>query len=140
LGYKGGVDGLVRSLRHHKWPFDIVQEIILSQFASQSHPGEMANANAGINDQEINALMTWFEGCWIQDYNASYAADAALVQETCSVQVTDIVASAGTDYSQYEKNDSALFTPGAKSTIMQTSVIPPSTATVNISSGGLTVS
>lgn len=29
FGYKGGVDGICRSLRHHKYPFDIRQELII---------------------------------------------------------------------------------------------------------------
>jgi len=31
FGYKGGTDGLVRSLREHRWPFNIDQEIVLSE-------------------------------------------------------------------------------------------------------------
>lgn len=138
FGYKGGVDGLVRSLRHHKWPFDIVQEIILSKFVTNSHSGELPESvkNGMFNDQNIEAVMTWFEGCWIQDYNASYAADAALVQETCSVQVTDIVASSGTDYSKYETDDSQLFTPGARSVIMTTPNALNQPSSGSVPSGG----
>ena len=30
FGYKGGIQGMVRSLKHHRWPFDIRQEIVVS--------------------------------------------------------------------------------------------------------------
>lgn len=30
FGYRGGIDGIVRSLKHHRWPFDIRQEIVVS--------------------------------------------------------------------------------------------------------------
>src|SRR5579863_5973289 len=35
FGYFSGVDGLVRSLKHHKWPFDIKQEIVFSEIVNQ---------------------------------------------------------------------------------------------------------
>jgi hypothetical protein len=34
FGYKAGVSGLVRSLKHHKWPFDIKTEIVFSELVS----------------------------------------------------------------------------------------------------------
>jgi hypothetical protein len=99
FGYKGGVDGIVRSLRHHKWPFDIVQEVVVSRLPAvitggQGAPGLIAK---GING-ELDAILTYYEGCWISDYGISYAADAALVQENVTVNVTDIIASTSEDY------------------------------------------
>ena len=32
-GYAAGVDGPVRSLRHHRWPFDVEQQIVFSRIA-----------------------------------------------------------------------------------------------------------
>ena len=32
-GYRSGVDGPVRSLRHHRWPFDIEQQMVFSGIA-----------------------------------------------------------------------------------------------------------
>jgi hypothetical protein len=99
FGYKGGVDGIVRSLRHHKWPFDIVQEVVISRLPAvitggNGAPGITAK---GLNG-ELDAILTYYEGCWISDYGISYAADAALVQENVTVNVTDIVASTSNDY------------------------------------------
>ncbi len=36
FGYKGGIQGMVRSLKHHRWPFDIKQEIVVSWLVENS--------------------------------------------------------------------------------------------------------
>lgn len=100
LGYKGGVTGLVRSLKHHRWPFDIKQELVFSEIASsQDVEGVTAQALPGASRQAtgqefltpIRALFTFFEGCWLNSYSASYTSDAAIVAENSSVTVTDII-------------------------------------------------
>ena len=102
VGYKGGVDGLVRSLKHHRWPFDIKQELVLSEIASFLNPTELAGGGApekpptakqagNLPAIGIKALFTYFEGCWFNSYSCSYTSDAALVSETSSVTVTDIL-------------------------------------------------
>jgi len=97
LGYKGGVDGLVRSLRHHRWPFDIRQELVFSEISSQSEVAGTAavdstTAAAGSNIYSgVKALFTYYEGCWLNSYSASYTSDAAIVAENSSVTVTDII-------------------------------------------------
>lgn len=100
LGYKGGVAGLVRSLKHHRWPFDIKQELVFSEVASsQDIEGvtsqALPNAAVQASGQEfltpIRALFTFFEGCWLNSYSASYTSDAAIVAENSSVTVTDII-------------------------------------------------
>lgn len=100
LGYKGGVTGLVRSLKHHRWPFDIKQELVFSEIASsQDIEGvtdqALPNATTQASGQEfltpIRALFTFFEGCWLNSYSASYTSDAAIVAENSSVTVTDII-------------------------------------------------
>lgn len=105
VGYKGGVAGLVRSLRHHRWPFDIKQELVFSEVSSafdyedarsaslQPDGGMGAGTLNGITPatKGIQALLTYFEGCWFTSYNVSYTSDAAIVAETSSVNVTDVV-------------------------------------------------
>ena len=101
FGYKGGVDGLVRSLRHHKWPFDIVQELVLSRFVLDKEGSSVPNGALGqINDQDLQAVLTYYEGCWISDYSSSYSSDAALVQENVTVNVTDIIANPSEAYQE----------------------------------------
>src|SRR5574338_858226 len=99
LGYKGGIDGLARSLRHHRWPFDIKQELVFSEVAVLQDPNG-ASVNATVTtgptgkDNPIvtpKALLTFFEGCWLNSYSASFTSDAAMVAENSSVTVTDII-------------------------------------------------
>lgn len=108
LGYKGGVSGLVRSLKHHRWPFDIRQELVFSEilFGSGTGIGDLDNVPTGgggapnaIQEGGIGAraLFTFYEACWLNSYSASYTSDAAIVAENGSVTVTDII----DGYSQY---------------------------------------
>jgi len=107
VGYKGGIDGIVRSLRHHRWPFDIKQELVFSEIAtldgatgssqfnpkSTVQPGD-PGGQAGTKDDILNpivALFTFYEGCWFNSYSASFTSDAAMVAENSSVTVTDII-------------------------------------------------
>lgn len=98
LGYKGGVEGLVRSLRHHRWPFDIKQELVFSEIASNQDLDSATGAiDAAVQPQgagfltPVKALFTFYEGCWIQSYSASYTSDAAIVAENSTVLVTDVI-------------------------------------------------
>jgi len=103
LGYKGGVDGLVRSLRHHRWPFDIKQEIVISEAALLPDPsGASVSAVVDARVQtgpttpdnpivEPKALLTFFEGCWFTQYGTAWSVDQAIVAESSSVMVTDII-------------------------------------------------
>lgn len=123
LGYKGGVEGLVRSLRHHRWPFDLKQELVFSELSSRDDvvgvPIAPKNAVtqpqgvANLATNAIKALFTFYEGCWINSFNASFTADAAMVAENTSVTVTDIIDGFST-YGEYI--DSGLAPIGANGT------------------------
>jgi len=96
VGYKGGVDGLVRSLKHHRWPFDIKQELVFSELESKE-PNYGAAVAATVPSGPANpiatprALLTYFEGCWFNSYQVSFTSDTAMVSESSSVTVTDII-------------------------------------------------
>jgi len=106
VGYKGGVSGLVRSLKHHRWPFDIRQELVFSEIIfglDQLNVASPPNAAPDAVKKQANpdgsgdpittarALFTFFEGCWLNSYGASYTSDAAIVTENGSVTVSDII-------------------------------------------------
>jgi len=104
FGYKGGIDGFVRSLKHHRWPFDIQQEIVFSTIAMEhsgaNNPGTYVASLPTPDDvpnrsstkaSQATALVTRYEACWISDYSVSFASDTALVQETVTINVTDIL-------------------------------------------------
>lgn len=106
FGYKSGIDGIVRSLRHHRWPFDIRQEVVFSALARNTTGGTPSDnlkipSDQAAPDNEISttALITIYEACWISDYSVSYASDTAIVQETVTINVSDILN--GTDFSPY---------------------------------------
>jgi hypothetical protein len=146
VGYLGGIDGLVRSLRHHRWPFDIRQEIVMSELigtggvATGGSPGGAENqpaivqpgaSGAGPGDgiTAIQALYTYFEGCWFNSYSASYTSDAAIVAENSSVTVTDIIDGLST-YGEFINSGLAPVTgngaPGAGYSLRFTGGVAPS--------------
>ena len=118
FGYRAGVDGIVRSLRHHRWPFDIWQEMVFSSLAQQtmttgSQPEGETIPRSDVIDQEKEgsgydgagaiALQTIYEACWISDYSVSFASDTALVQESVTINVSDILAGTSIDYTGEEQ-------------------------------------
>lgn len=103
FGYNGGIDGLVRSLKHHRWPFDVVKETIFSELVTAATsdvagaPGPKEQITSATPNPEVDltgnaykAINTMFEACWFQDWNTSYTSDSALVQENCTMMVSDV--------------------------------------------------
>jgi hypothetical protein len=111
LGYKAGVSGGVRSLKHHRWPFDIKQEIVFSQLATEDPQASTPEAtladipNEGgfnnLGNPGLKAIATVYEGCWMESYNTAFTVDTAAVAEDCTVLVTDIFDVAGTVYGEF---------------------------------------
>jgi hypothetical protein len=110
FGYKAGVSGLVRSLKHHKWPFDIKTEIVFSELASRTNnPGVDAVLADVPNEGGLNnygnpglfAVVTVYEGCWMNSYNTGYQVETAAVAEDCSINVTDIFDISGSVYGDF---------------------------------------
>jgi hypothetical protein len=103
FGYKAGMDGIARSLKHHRWPFDIRQELVFSSLAAQNTDGSVAanidqvtkDSRDEKGDANQFAIVTFYEACWISDYSASYASDTAMVSETVTINVSDILAGPG---------------------------------------------
>ena len=95
FGYAGGVDGPVRTLQQHRWPFDIEQQLVFSTLADTEAPSSgpdglinvdfstqnatqgvgasddganeanSANAPGKAGSQKHKALITYCKGCWI---------------------------------------------------------------------------
>ena len=98
-GYAGGVSGPVRSLRHHRWPFDVLQQIVFSTIADV----EIGNANTtkplaygaswgpnGNVDGTHRILVTMYEACWWESWSASVGKDQALISESGDFSATDV--------------------------------------------------
>ena len=109
LGYKAGTSGAVRSLKHHRWPFDIKTEIVFSQLASEDPQTGFATLADIPNEGGLNntgnpglyAVATVYEGCWMASYNTNYTVDTAAVTEDCTVTVTDIFDVSGSVYGEF---------------------------------------
>ena len=135
FGYKAGVDGVVRSLRHHRWPFDIRQEQVFSAIAKEQYGGN-ANTLNGSGEMVVDpdqmykegnggnenaqAILTIYEACWMSDYSVSFASDTALVQETVTINVSDILAGTDIDAAAYNVAEpySVLDSQGRSSRLM----------------------
>jgi len=114
LGYKAGVSGLVRSLKHHKWPFDIKTEIVFSELANEdpqvlTTPGGPTPADVapegGLNNYGnpgLYAIATVYEGCWMSNYDTGYMIDTAAITEDATVVVTDVFDCSGSVYGDFE--------------------------------------
>lgn len=110
LGYKGGVDGLVRALKHHRWPFDLRQEIVTSAAAKPFTANIASNSRspeeASIDNAIQTAIATLYAGCWITNYSTSYTADTAIIAEEVSLSVTDIFAYTSAPQKKLNPSDS----------------------------------
>lgn len=111
MGYKAGASGLVRSLRHHKWPFDLKTEIVFSELASEAptHGGPDATPASVPNEGGLNnlgnpglfAVVTVYEGCWMESYSVGYQVEQAAVSEDSSIVVTDVFDVSGSVYGEF---------------------------------------
>ena len=91
FGYRGGIDGLVRSLKHHRWPFDIKQEIIFSELAFAEQLTATGPGTVAASDGTRRALLTFYEACWMNSYSTSFEADSTIITESVSISVSDII-------------------------------------------------
>lgn len=119
-GYAAGVDGPVRSLAHHKWPFDIEQQLVFSSYAdvdmgvpnvgksgtSGSFDGGVkaisyplttldtakGNYTPGGNPKTSghSAIITLYEACWFNGWNTSFTKDAGVIMESGDMTATDV--------------------------------------------------
>lgn len=89
VGYRGGVDGLVRSLRHHRWPFDLRSELVFSELVSVRDQASILIKTLASDDPSF-ALITYFEACWLNSVSASFPSDSAIVMEDASATCTDV--------------------------------------------------
>lgn len=117
-GYAAGVDGPVRMLSHHRWPFDIEQQLVFSTLADADlgqanvgYRGTSGNFDGGVKDIQYpkvtqdgpqgngfptdsarghSAIITVYEACWFNATAQNFAKDAGLVMESGNATVSDI--------------------------------------------------
>lgn len=119
-GYASGVDGPVRSLSHHRWPFDVEQQVVFSTIADTdlgvankgfsgtsgafdggtkaiSFPqvtGDKDRGNyKGGKPQEHpghSAIITMYEACWFNNWSVNVAKDQSMIMESGQANVSAI--------------------------------------------------
>jgi hypothetical protein len=117
-GYAAGVDGPVRSLRHHRWPFDIEQQLVFSSLAdsdlgraNQGFSGETGKFSGGVkaitfpqvtpdssngqahpgqDGRGHSAIITIYEACWFNAWSTTFSKDSGMIMETGDVTITDV--------------------------------------------------
>jgi len=113
-GYASGVSGPVRSLRHHRWPFDVEQQIVFSRIADADLAGGFggpmgetpgAGFTSGIGSYTYptaqdgggssgqgahTTLITIYETCWWNDWSTSITRDQAMISENGTMTITDV--------------------------------------------------
>lgn len=122
-GYAAGVKGPMRSLKHHRWPFDVRQEIVFSVIADAEFSGSassivsgsgftggvssltyaqnLGGSNVDGTEGTHNILVTFYEACWWTSWsNSGFSRDAALITESGDIMITDIH-DASTTYGEF---------------------------------------
>lgn len=119
-GYAAGISGPVRSLSHHRWPFDIEHQLVFSSLADM----DLNAANVGVNGAQAgfgggvqqvrypsvpggvtgptspavdyptvqghSAVITMYEACWWTSWSATYSQDQGQIMESGDVTVSDV--------------------------------------------------
>jgi hypothetical protein len=97
FGYKGGSSGLIRSLQHHRWPFDVKETIVMPDLLVLT--GENTGAGVATDaDAGSNIIETIYEACWLTSYNKSFNVTDTIVTQDADMTVTDIYAQPMDDY------------------------------------------
>lgn len=119
-GYAGGVDGPVRSLSHHRWPFDMEQQLVFSTLAdidlgvpNKGMAGRAGQFNGGVKqvsypqvtqnaktsggagglpggDRGHSAIITIYEACWFSSWSTTFSKDSGLIMESGDITISDV--------------------------------------------------
>lgn len=117
-GYAAGIDGPVRSLAHHRWPFDVEEQLVFSSladadlgFANTGASGgdyqtgkfsggvkqvtygavtEDSGGNPGANSRGHSAIITMYESCWFTSWSRQLSKDSGQIMESGSVTISDV--------------------------------------------------
>jgi hypothetical protein len=108
FGFAGGIDGPVRTLQHHRWPFDIEQQLVFSSIADAESPvvdshkgirnidfsGQKVTGAAeayGTGGQTHKAIITYFEACWMTAITGvNPSAESSLMAQSITAAAQDI--------------------------------------------------
>lgn len=110
FGYKAGSTGLIRSLKHHQWPFDVYETILIPDYIK-------GQAKSGaVNDGSVKVVKTWYEGCWMSDFAKTFDIGATSVTQDMTCQISDVYANkdslSSTDFYESNKDTMRGFSTG----------------------------
>jgi hypothetical protein len=90
FGYKSDASGVVRSLKHHKWPFDVWEEIVIPTFITNvegsGYTTNLQTASGGGG----YAIRTRYDGCWMSSWSHSFTIGDVNVSQSAELTVTDV--------------------------------------------------
>lgn len=86
FGYKAGSSGIIRSLKHHQWPFDVYETVLIPDYIKGQ-----AKSGATV-DGGITVVKTWYEGCWMSDYSKTFDIGSTSVTQDMTCQISDVYA------------------------------------------------
>lgn len=116
-GYAGGIDGAVRALCHHRWPFDTEVQIVFSSAVDvdqsaanvgyrNGEGGQVGQFDGGVKavtfpevtpdfagnpgSRGHTAVIEMYEACWWTSYSRSFSKDSSIIMESGDFMVTDI--------------------------------------------------
>ena len=120
VGYSSGVDGPVRSLAHHRWPFDIEMQLVFSTLADvdlgaankgySGTSGQFDGGTKAISYPQVttdkargnyaggmpganrghSAIITIYEACWLTSWGVTIAKDQGIIMETGDITASDV--------------------------------------------------
>ena len=90
LGYASGVSGAIRSLKHHRWPFDVREDIVLPFFVNDSVTSGVVDPLSSKGDLGAQVVMTMYEGCWLSDYSKAFNIGDTAVTQDATMSITDV--------------------------------------------------
>jgi len=91
FGYTSDSGGLVRSLKHHQWPFDVWEEIVIPTFitgegASYNYSGLHASGSGNVG----SVIRTRYEGCWMSSWTHNFQIGDINVSQSADITITDV--------------------------------------------------
>jgi hypothetical protein len=94
FGYKAGASGIVRSLKHHQWPFDVKEAILIPNFISGGAGEGVASgySEPSPGSNTIKSIVTIYEACWMSSYSKTFDIGATSVTQDMTCQITDVYA------------------------------------------------
>lgn len=88
FGYKADAAGMVRSLKHHKWPFDVWEEIVVPEFITKGEgSGTIGNLHS---TQGGYVIRTRYDGCWMSSWSHNFSIGDVNVSQSAEITVTDV--------------------------------------------------